>query len=455
MLLCPYKIPNAKTYKNGKTKLIGIKKIKWFDTPHRTIFVHKEGAYQNIKYEEFNPGSRSHIRKWMEDDYNYKFPYYTEKGGVKVDPDSLENMVHPAGKLLKKYLKIAKDQSQVGGADGSWLTLLNRETGALHGRVDTLGATTHRATHSKPNLAQIPADGIFRELFIAHPGDVLIGADLKNIEIRVLAHYLAYYDNGKYAKAVLSKDMHWYHAKLAGFWTKDDCEWNEHTATKEMKTARSASKNFFFGYLYGQGDTIRGYNLWKPNCLTSYTKKEYNAAKRRVERRLTTIEDVKYFPLKKDMYVIYDEELILKTIYGKQVADTFLTNLTGIQDLIKDCQKQSKEKGSVTAIDGRELRSRSPHSALNLLLQGNAGIIAKQWMVNYQTVAINRNIISGKHYRQMAYIHDEFQISCKPFKAEALGECLVDGCLMIQKQFNMNILIEADYIIGESWAQTH
>ncbi len=208
-MLRPYIIPNSKTYKSGKTVIIGVKKIKWFTTPHKTIFVHKEGEHQDIKYTEFNPGSRHHIRKWLEDDYNYKFPYYKEKGGAKVDVDSLENMEHPACKMLKRYLKTAKDFSQVGGADGSWLTLLNEKTGALHGRVDTLGATTHRATHSKPNLAQIPAEGIFRELFIPHPGDVLIGADLKNIEIRILAHYLAPYDNGEYVKMVLSTDMHW------------------------------------------------------------------------------------------------------------------------------------------------------------------------------------------------------------------------------------------------------
>lgn len=50
---------------------------------------------------------------------------------------------------------------------------------------------------------------------------------------------------------VLSKDMHWAHAKIAGFWTEDDRDWptdeNEHLRTKEMKLARSKSKGFFFG----------------------------------------------------------------------------------------------------------------------------------------------------------------------------------------------------------------
>lgn len=106
---------------------------------------------------------------------------------------------------------------------------------------------TGNSTHSSPNLAQIPASKEFRSLFMAPRGWDFVGADLANIEIRVLAHYLAPHDDGKYAKKVMSTDMHWEHAKLALFWSKDDRPWDEHTATPEMVTARKASKAFFFG----------------------------------------------------------------------------------------------------------------------------------------------------------------------------------------------------------------
>lgn len=455
MTLKPYQIPLLKTYKNGTSKIIGVKKIKWFSEPMRTIFVQRHGDYQKIKYEPFNPGSRSHIIKWLKEDYNYTFPYYTAAGNIKADADSLEGMEEAGGELLVRYLKIVKDQSQVGEEGGGWLASYNEATHSIHHRVDLLGATTHRATHSSPNLAQVPADHRYRGLFCAPPGRVMVGADLKNIEIRVLAHYLAKYDNGKYADAVLSRDMHWYHSKLAGFWTEDDRDWDEATATPEMVKARKASKAFFFGYLYGQGDTIRGHNLWYEGCLPDYTKKEYTAAKKRVTARLTQINGVEYFPLKKDMYVMYDELLILKTIYGKRVADTFLTNLTGIQELIKDCQLQSKDKGTVTAIDGRELASRSPHSALNLLLQGSAGVIAKKWMVNYHELAASKGLPHGKLWSQCAFVHDEYQCAADEDVAKLLGTIMVDGCAMIQSQFNTALPIEADYQIGKTWADTH
>ena len=163
--LTPYKIPNLKIYKNGKQKLVKVKTIKWFDKPMRTIIVTQYGEYQPIKYVPFNPGSRAHIVRWMEEDYGYSFPFYTPTGGAKVDPDSLTNMEHPAGKLLKRYLKVVKDQSQIGGDGGSILKAYRKDLHGVTSNIDTNGTVTGRFTSSNINLAQVPAQEEFRELF--------------------------------------------------------------------------------------------------------------------------------------------------------------------------------------------------------------------------------------------------------------------------------------------------
>lgn len=159
--------------------------------------------------------------------------------------------------------------------------------------------------------------------------------------------------------------------------------------------------------------------------------------------------------MKKDEYVQYNELLILKTIYGKRVADTFLERMTGIKELIASCSQQSKESGTVRAIDGRLLYSRSPHSALNLLLQGSAGIIAKQWMVNYNRLARESGLVVGHDYWQSAYVHDEFQCTCLSQHVDTLKHCLESGAALVTEQFSMNIPIKADAVSGPTWADTH
>jgi len=234
-----------KRFKSGKLKLPAKSKYQWFSVPHRLIFVEKNGEFQNIKLTKFT-GTDNQIKLWLKALYDFEFNTYTAKGNVKVDRDDLKRL-GSYGEDLIKLMKVKKSLSSLSTTDNSWIARFNPITHSIHGKCDTIGAITHRATHTKPNLAQIDADPKYRALFTAPPDFVLLGADLKNIEIRVLAHYLYPYDNGKYAEAVLSKDMHWYHAKVAGFWTKNDCDWDEHTATPEMKAARALSKKFFFG----------------------------------------------------------------------------------------------------------------------------------------------------------------------------------------------------------------
>lgn len=45
---------------------------------------------------------------------------------------------------IKEYLKTNKDLSQLLTGDGSFINCYNKTTHRLHGKVDTLGATTYR-----------------------------------------------------------------------------------------------------------------------------------------------------------------------------------------------------------------------------------------------------------------------------------------------------------------------
>jgi len=99
------------------------------------------------------------------------------------------------------------------------------------------------ALHS-PNISQVPnMEAEFgpecRALFRAAPGHLLVGTDLASIELRMLAHALSYWDDGKFARECESGDPHQASA--------DQCE-----------LTRSEGKRLNFALIYGAGDQKLG-----------------------------------------------------------------------------------------------------------------------------------------------------------------------------------------------------
>ena len=89
-----------------------------------------------------------------------------------------------------------------------------------------MGASTSRASHSNPNLAQVPNTNApygndCRSLFVSNRGQKLLGIDVSGLELRCLSHYLANYDDGVYGKKLLEEDIHTVNQEAAGLATRD------------------------------------------------------------------------------------------------------------------------------------------------------------------------------------------------------------------------------------------
>lgn len=200
----------------------------------------EEGAsYTKVKLNVFNPNSRHHIADRLKHKYGWKPTEFTEKGQPKIDESVLSRLPFPEAKILSEAMMIQKRISQLADGDNSWLGLVD-ENNRLHGEVNTNGAVTGRMTHNKPNLAQVPAVGKpygkeCRELFTVPAGKKLVGVDVSGLELRMLAHFLARYDNGEYGREVLEGDIHTVNQKAAGL------------------PDRNSAKTFIYAFLYGAG----------------------------------------------------------------------------------------------------------------------------------------------------------------------------------------------------------
>lgn len=190
----------------------------------------------------FNPGSRDQIADRLKE-LGWKPVHFTPDGKPKIDEAVLKSVKHPSAELLLEYLMVVKRLGMLAEGDNAWLKLV--KNGRIHGRVNTNGAVTGRCTHSYPNVAQVPAVRApygteCRSLFKASDGYDLVGCDASGLELRMLAHYLAGFDGGLYAKELLTGDIHTVNQTAAGLETRDQ------------------AKTFIYAFLYGAGDAKIG-----------------------------------------------------------------------------------------------------------------------------------------------------------------------------------------------------
>lgn len=121
------------------------------------------------KVEVFNPGSREQIAQRLIDKYGWKPVEKTPTGLPKIDETILDGLVYPEAKLMSRYLQLGKKLGMLADGDNAWLKLAEARpdgTYYVHGRVNTLGARTHRMSHFKPNMAQVDGDHRMRELWV-------------------------------------------------------------------------------------------------------------------------------------------------------------------------------------------------------------------------------------------------------------------------------------------------
>tara|TARA_S200002703_G_scaffold106934_1_gene92908 strand:+ start:7546 stop:9276 length:1731 start_codon:yes stop_codon:yes gene_type:complete len=335
---------------------------------------------------EFNPASRQHIAERLAELHNWEPSEYTADGKPKMDDAVLSNLPYPEAKPLAEHFLLEKRIGQLATGKQAWMKC--ETNGKIHGTCNTNSTVTARASHANPNLAQIPSVSVpygkeCRSLFTVPKGHKLVGIDVSGLEVRMLAHYMARYDDGKYADVVLNGDIHTETQKLAGL------------------DSRDLAKRFYYCFLYGGG-------VKKIAQVTGKTVHEASKVKKR-----------------------------------------FLNNLPALNTLITNVQ-QAAARGYLIGLDKRNVKVRSPHAALNTLLQSGGAIVCKQWLVEFNKVAIEYDDV-----QQVVWVHDEIQVECPEELALEIGELAVDAIKRTGEHFNLRLPLTGEYKVGDNWSETH
>ena len=267
------------------------------------------------KLKDLNPTSRDHIAWILKTHYDWQPSSLTNSGKAVIDETVLKDIGTDIALQFLTLLDLTKKLGMISEGVNAWQKLVTKSRVHHHCSVAT---STFRCAHRKPNLSQVPSDERFRQLFTASPGKILVGADLSGIELRMLAHYLARYDKGRYAEILLNGDIHQTNADKVG------------VTRKQIKTIS-------YAFLYGAGDAKLGH---------SYDKQ------------------------------LSDGAAVKK---GREIRKAYVDAIPGLKELLTAVKKVS-ERGYVLALDKRRILVDKPHKALNYLLQGSSAVLAKRWM---------------------------------------------------------------------------
>lgn len=327
--------------------------------------------------------------------------------GWKCNEDNLKTLpatAPQAAKDLAQWLTLEGRRSSLA----EWIPQVQAD-GRIHGKAWHIGAWTGRCSHSKPNLANIPAildrdpttpvevikvkyDGRLRELFEADGSALLVGCDADGIQLRILCHYMKSPD---YRDAILKGDK-----KLG-----TDIHSVNMKALGPICKSRDDAKTFIYAWLLGAGfakiASILGCN----------------------ERQ------------------------------AREAVAKFLDSLPELKRLKQVVIPKMAKRGGFHGLDGRWVPCTSEHLMLAGMLQNGEAVVMKHAMIMWHE-KLHR---LGVRFKLVNFVHDEWQTEVLGGESQAhfVGKTQAKALEETGKRLKLFIPITGSYDIGDNWKDTH
>ena len=323
------------------------------------------------------------------------------KTGPSTDAEVLEELasrdLHPLPDLLLQYREIGKLFSTYVKAIP---LLANPKSHKIHTHFNQNVAATGRLSSTDPNLQNIPVRSDLgkkvRRGFTASPGNVLVGADYSQVELRLLAHF--------------SQDKTMIHA------FKNDQDIHAQTASEVMgiplkdvtSSERSNAKAVNFGLMYGQSS----FGLAKALRISRSEAKDY------ITKYFEKFSQIKNYldSLKEDAE---------KTGYA--------ITLHGRRRYLADINSSN-----------RTIKANAERMAINSPIQGTAADILKLAMIE-----IDKRLSESKLEASMLLqVHDELIFDVPENQADELASMIKD-CM--ESVVELSIPLKVDVGIAKNW----
>lgn len=317
----------------------------------------------------------------------WKPKQYTDKKNIIINEAVLKTIKEPELKLTAERFSKYFLLQKRAVMVESWIDACDNDN-RVHGKVMTLRTITGRMAHNSPNMAQVPA--------VYSP----YGKDCRGLW--TISDPMKYKLVGTDASGLELRCL----AHYLNDTTYTDEILNGDIHTKNMELAglanRDQAKTFIYAFLYGAGAEKIG--------------KIVGAGKEQ----------------------------------GNSLIKRFLSNLPSLRRLREQVESVSR-RGKIKAIDGRYLKVRSPHSALNTLLQGAGAIVCKQWLLHIITRVYNKKLDA----KLVASVHDEYQFEVANKDVNEFCSITKIAMKETEKTLKLRCPLDNDYKVGVTWAETH
>ncbi len=317
----------------------------------------------------------------------WKPKQFTDKKNIIINEAVLKTIKEPELKLTAERFSKYFLLQKRAVMVESWIDACDNDN-RVHGKVMTLRTITGRMAHNSPNMAQVPA--------VYSP----YGKDCRGLW--TISDPMKYKLVGTDASGLELRCL----AHYLNDTTYTDEILNGDIHTKNMELAglanRDQAKTFIYAFLYGAGAEKIG--------------KIVGAGKEQ----------------------------------GNSLIKRFLSNLPSLRRLREQVESVSR-RGKIKAIDGRYLKVRSPHSALNTLLQGAGAIVCKQWLLHIITRVYNKKLDA----KLVASVHDEYQFEVANKDVNEFCSITKIAMKETEKTLKLRCPLDNDYKVGVTWAETH
>lgn len=440
---------------------------------------------------DFNPNSRTQIINRLQKIYGWIPQEHTEKETPIVNDEVLRDLSKsiPICDELAEIFYYKKRLGQlVDGQNGLIGKAEERGDGKIHARINVGGTVTNRASHSNPNIAQVPRV-VFKNLkqwdtneqieIDWKMGEIIYGTRdqagvfHKRDDLRPLLDPF----DGKQISGIPVID------KETGKFKTDDT--GKVKGKKSLLTGRTGDHGWDFRNLFhvpdgwtlmgadqkgielralghfmapfDKGDYLKLVVEADPHNLhqTAMELDSRDTAKTFVYAMIYGAQDYK-------LGITIDPSLALYATRAKNLGEEMrrrlMTRIPALGSVIKAVQREAK-RGYIIGLDGRNLYVRGAHSALNTKLQAAAATIAKKWCVIFEQMMEDEGYRHGwdGDFVIVTWVHDEIQVALRTDDAlmTRADEICRAAATEAGRTFNFSCNVDIDTKFGTTWAQTH